>query len=462
MVEWIASYMERSGEQSVRSRVEPGEVFGALPDSAPETGESWDAIFRDIERIVLPGLTHWQSPRFFGYFPANSSGPAILGDLLSAGLGVQGMLWSTSPACTEIETRVLDWLARLIGLPERFVSTEGVGAGVIHGTASEAVIVAMVAARERAIRGGADPAKLVAYTSTQAHSSIVKAAMVAGLGAGRVRLVGVDERLRMNPAALEAAMASDRREGLAPFFVAATLGTTSSGAVDPLDDVGRLAADAGAWLHVDAAWAGSALVAPEHRWMIEGVDRADTFNFNPHKWLLTNFDCSALWVADRNDLIRALSITPEYLRTKESDAGEVIDYRDWQIPLGRRFRALKLWFVMRAYGAEGLREHIRRGVRHGELFEKLARESEWFELACERSLSLVCVAHRDGDGATMNAMEQVNASGEALFTHTKLPTPAGERAVIRLAAGGARQTDEDVRTAFAALERAAAEVAQSS
>jgi len=457
LVDWIADYMERAGDRPVRSRARPGEVFAALPEAPPERPEPWDAILRDLDEIVLPGLTHWQSPRFFGYFPANASGPAILGELVSAGLGVQGMLWSTSPACTEIETRTLDWLARLIGLPERFLSTSGRGAGVIQGTASEAALVAMVAARERAIRGGARAESLVAYTSTQAHSSIVKAGMVAGLGAERVRLVGVDERLRLDPSRLEAEIERDRGAGLTPFFVAATLGTTSSGAVDPLDSIGRLAESEGAWLHVDAAWAGSALVAPEHRWMIEGVERADTFNFNPHKWMLTNFDCSALWVADRRDLTRALSITPEYLRTKESDAGAVIDYRDWQIPLGRRFRALKLWFVMRAFGAEGLREHVRRGVRHGELFERLARESDVFEVVGERSLSLVCVAHRAGDAATLSAMERVNDSGEALFTHTKLPTAGGERAVIRLAAGGARQTDEDVRAAFAALERAAAE-----
>jgi len=455
-VEWVAAYMERAGEHPVRSRAEPGDAFNALPAEAPEAPEAWEDIFRDLDGVVLPGLTHWQSPRFFGYFPANASGPAIIGELLSAGLGVQGMLWSTSPACTEIETRALDWLGRLVGLPEQFLSESGAGGGVIQGTASEAALVAMVAARRRAETRGAAGA-LVAYTSTQAHSSIEKAAVIAGIGRENVRRVTVDDRLRMDPAALGRAMERDAAAGRAPFFVAATLGTTSSGAVDPLDEIGRVAERSGAWLHVDAAWAGSALVLPEHRWMTAGVERADTFNFNPHKWLLTNFDCSALWARETAALTDALSITPEYLKNAASESGRVIDYRDWQVPLGRRFRALKLWLVMRAYGANGLREHVARGVRHGELFEALVRESRWFELACPRSLSLVCAAHVDGDAATRRAMDAVNDSGEAFFTHTTLPSAGGERVVIRLAAGGAATTDGDVRRGFAALERAAGE-----
>jgi len=447
--------MERVGEFPVRAGVEPGAVFGALPADAPESPDGWDGVFHDLDTVVLPGLTHWQSPRFFGYFPANASGPAIIGELLSAGLGVQGMLWSTSPACTELETRVLDWLGRLIGLPAAFLSESASGGGVIQGTASEAVLVAMVAARRRAWRAGAT-GELVAYTSGQAHSSIEKAAMIAGVGRENVRRVEVDDQLRMDPKALNAAMDEDKTSGRAPFFVAATLGTTSSGAVDPLGEIGAVSGRAGAWLHVDAAWAGSALVLPEERWMIEGVERADTFNFNPHKWLLTNFDCSALWARETAAITDALSITPEYLKNAASDSGKVIDYRDWQVPLGRRFRALKLWLVMRAYGADGLREHVRRGIAHGALFESLVRESEHFELACERSLSLVCAAHVRGDTATRTSMEAVNESGEAFFTHTTLPDGAGgERVVIRLAAGGASTTEEDVRRAFAALERAA-------
>ncbi len=455
MVEWIASYMERVGDYPVRSQSAPGDVFGALPREAPEAGEGWDDIFADLDGVVAPGLTHWQSPRFFGYFPASASGPAILGEMLSAGLGVQGMLWSTSPACTEIETRVLDWLGRLIGLPESFLSESERGGGVIQGTASEAALVAMVAARRRALATGRD-GELVAYCSGQAHSSIVKAAMVSGIGRENVRLIDVDERLRLRPDALAEAIGLDAASGRVPFFVAATLGTTSSGAVDPLAEIGAISAGAGAWLHVDAAWAGSALVLPETRWMTEGVALADSFNFNPHKWLLTNFDCSALWTRDARAITDALSITPEYLRNAPSDSGSVIDYRDWQVPLGRRFRALKLWFVLRAYGAEGLRAHVRRGIAHAELFESLVRESDVFEMACERSLALVCFAHTGGDAPSRAAMERVNDSGEAFFTHTTLPgAEGGERFVIRFAAGSAQTEEDDVRRAFAALERAA-------
>ncbi len=446
--------MERVGGLPVRSRCAPGEVFDALPREAPEDGEAWDEVFEDLEQIVLPGLTHWQSPRFFGYFPANASGAAIIGELLSAGLGVQGMLWSTSPACTEIETRVLDWLGRLAGLPEVFLSESERGGGVIQGTASEAVLVAMVAARERALASGRG-GELVAYCSSQAHSSIVKAAVISGLGRENVRLIGVDEKLRVRADLLAEAVELDVASGRVPFFVTATLGTTSSGAVDPLEEIAGVCEGCGAWLHVDAAWAGSALVAPEHRWMIGGIERADTFNFNPHKWLLTNFDCSALWARDTRAITQALAITPEYLRNAPSDSGAVIDYRDWQAPLGRRFRALKLWLVLRTHGAKGLREHIARGIGHAELFESLVRKSDVFELACERALSLVCFAHRNGDVKTRAAMESVNDSGEAFFTHTTLLVDGGERVVIRFAAGGVNTTEGDVRRGFAALEGAA-------
>ncbi len=328
---------------------------------------------------------------------------------------------------------------------------------MIQGTASEAVLVAMVAARERSRREGRG-GELVAYTSSQAHSSIVKAAMVCGVGRENVRLVGVDEKLRMRVDELGRLMREDVASGRMPFFVAATLGTTSSGAVDPLAGICDVAgAHDGVWVHVDAAWAGSALVLPEERWMIAGVEGADSFNFNPHKWLLTNFDCSALWVRDSRAVVGALSITPEYLRNAASDAGAVIDYRDWQVPLGRRFRALKLWFVLRASGAEGLREHVRRGIGHAELFEGLVRGSERFEVVGERSLALVCFAHRGGDEVTRAVMDRVNESGEAFLTHTSLPMAGGaERVVIRFAAGGVRTTDGDVRRAPAALEGAAA------
>lgn len=441
----------------MRAAVSPGDVLGALPERAPEAGAdggTWDAILEDVERIVLPGLTHWQSPGFFGYFPANGSWPAVLGDLLSTGLGVQGMLWQTGPAITEVETRMLDWMAGLCGLPERFLST-GAGGGVIQGTASEATLVALVAARHRLRRARPDvvPGSLVAYTSGQAHSSVLKATRIAGVD--RLRVVPTDDKHAMDVASLRAMLAEDVAAGLAPFFVCATAGTTGSGAFDAIDGVAgvrdELAGDA--WLHVDGAWAGSAAVCPEHRGFLAGLERAESYCFNPHKWLLTSFDCDLFYVSDRAVLVDALSVTPEYLRNSASDSGAVIDYRDWQVPLGRRFRALKLWFVMRHYGAEGLRAHIRQHVAWAQWLEAQVRADGRFELAAPRSLSLVCLRLADGDdGATRALLEAANATGRVLLTHTTLPDGSGgERYTIRVAIGGTNQRFEDVEALWALL-----------
>ncbi len=484
VVELILDYQTRAcREGPVMPRVEPGEVRGALPTHPPERGEPWSRILEDVREIVLPGLMHWQSPDFYGYFPANASEPAILADLLCSGLGVQGMLWQTSPACTEIETRVMDWLGRMIGLPDRFLSEdeagpEGRGGGVIQGTASEAVVVAMHTARHRAAAREADaPARgLVAYCSDQAHSSVAKAAMITGVGEANVRTIESDAALAMRPEALAAAIAEDRAAGRVPFFVCATLGTTSTGAFDPLEAIGRVIEEdaargqpgwpsVGAWLHVDAAWAGAALVCPEHRWMLAGAAHADSFNFNPHKWLLTNFDCSALWVADRHGLVESLSITPAYLRNRASDEGAVIDYRDWQIPLGRRFRALKLWFVIRHYGVEGLRAHIRAHVGAAEVFESLLRADDRFEMPLARSLTLVPFRLRDDpDDARLRALvDGLNASGEMFLITTRVPLGEGRRVrtVGRFVVGATRTTEADVRRAWARMAAEADRVCQS-
>ncbi|MCU0727574.1 MAG: pyridoxal-dependent decarboxylase, partial [Planctomycetes bacterium] len=310
VIDWIASYMERVEELPVLSRVRPGEVSARLPPAAPVRGEPFEAVLRDVEEILLPGITHWQSPNFFAYFPANASGPAILGDLLSAGLGVQGMLWATSPACTELETRVLDWVVSLLDLPASFLST-GAGGGVIQDSASSAALCALLAGRERATgfrsnaRGG--DGKLTAYASTQAHSSIEKAVGVAGLGRANLRLVDVDERFALRPEALEAAIAADRSAGLVPCFACATVGTTSSNAVDPVRAVGEICHRHGLWLHCDAAMAGTAALCPEHRHLLDGLELASSFCFNPHKWMFTSFDCDCFWVRDRGALILALT-----------------------------------------------------------------------------------------------------------------------------------------------------------
>jgi aromatic-L-amino-acid decarboxylase len=428
VVDWIAAYLERVETLPVMAQVQPGDIRARLPASPPEEGEPFEAILADVDRILLPGITHWQSPNFYGYFPANASGPAILGDLLSSGLGVQGMLWAASPACTEMETHVLDWLADLLGLPERLTS-RGTGGGVIQDTASSATLCALVAARERA-SGAGGPMAL--YASTQANSSVEKAAVIAGLGRGGFRAIAVDGAFAMRPEALDRAIGADRAAGVTPAMVVATVGTTSSAAVDPVPDIAQVCRRHGVWLHVDAAYAGSAAVCPELRWLHQGLELVDSYTVNPHKWLLTNFDCNAFYVADRAALVRSLSILPEYLRNRATESGAVIDYRDWQVPLGRRFRALKLWFVIRWYGAAGLRRHIRHHVALArDLAERIAGDPR-FEIVAPVRLGLVCFRLRAGDEAGRRLMDQLNASGALFLTHTSLD----DRFVLRLAVGG--------------------------
>jgi len=443
----IADYHEHgAGEAPVLSRAAPGEIAAMLPAHAPDTGEPWDAILTDIDRIVMPGLTHWQSPNFFGFFPANASYPAILGELMAAGLAVQGMLWQTSPACTEVETRVIDWLGEIIGLPESFLSRSANGGGVIQGTASEATLVALVAARRRiCVRTGREHPPCAVYCSDQAHSSVVKAAMIAGLGAASVRKIAVDTNLAMDPASLAAAMEADAAAGIHPALVVATVGTTSTGAIDPIRAIAEISTHHDAWVHVDAAWAGSAAVCPEHRAMIDGVEGVRSFSFNPHKWLLTNFDCAAFWTTDRRALTDALSITPEYLRNAASDAGAVTDYRDWQIPLGRRFRALKLWFVIRHYGVRGLQAHIREHIRIAEVLGGWIAADPRFEVPVPRSLSLVCVRLRAGDEATRRLLTRTNESGRAFLSHTVVPIAGRPTYLIRISIGATRTEERHVR-----------------
>jgi aromatic-L-amino-acid decarboxylase len=450
LVDWIADYRERVGELPVLSRVEPGEIRAKLPAEPPERGESFEAVLADLSDIVLPGITHWQSPSFFAYFPSNASFPSVLGDLASTGLGVQGMLWATSPACTELETHVMDWLVSALGLPEGFRSTSD-GGGVIQDTASSAALCALVAARERATGYAAghdgDPGNLVAYASTQAHSSIEKAVRLAGWGTRNLRLIEVDDGFRMCPQELAAAMDADRRAGLTPAFVCATVGTTSSLAIDPLARIGAACREHGGgavWLHVDAAMAGTAALCPEHRGIHDGLELADSYCFNPHKWMFTAFDCDCFWVRDRAALVRSLSVLPEYLRNRATESGKVIDYRDWQVPLGRRFRSLKLWFVLRHYGLEGLRHHVRRHVELAEAFASWVDADERFELVVPRSLNLVCFRYRGSDEDNEALLLRLNASGALFLTHTRL----GERYVLRMSIGQAETEESHVRAAW--------------
>jgi aromatic-L-amino-acid decarboxylase len=428
MVDWVAAYMERVEDLPVYPRVSPGAIRALLPAEPPVEGEPWEAIAADLDRVVVPGTVGWQSPSWFAFFPANVSGPSILAELASAGLGQQGMLWATSPACTEIETHVLDWLVGMLGLPEAFRS-DGAGGGVLQDSASSAALTALVVARSR-MPDGAGP--LVAYVSTQTHSSVEKDARVAGIP--HLRLIDVDDAFAMRADLLAAQVAADRAAGLTPFFVAASVGTTSSLAVDPVQAIGELCAREGLWLHVDAAMAGVATICPEHRSLNDGLELAASYSTNPHKWLLTNFDCTLFYVRDRAALIAALSIVPEYLRNAASAGGAVIDYRDWQVPLGRRFRALKLWFVIRHYGVRGLQEFIREGVSLAEELVAWVAEDDRFALAAPPRLGLVCLRHVDGDDATRHIVEAVNASGRSALTQTSL---AG-RYVLRISVGQAQ------------------------
>ncbi|SPE58734.1 putative aromatic amino acid decarboxylase [Verrucomicrobia bacterium] len=457
VIDWLADYQQRVAALPVMSQLEPGKVRASLPAEPPERGESFEAILADVDNLIVPGLTHWQSPNFFAYFPANNSGPSILGELLCAGLGVQGMLWATSPACTELETHVLDWLAGMLGLPDRFKSA-GAGGGVIQDTASGAVLCALLAARERATafqsnQRGCD-GRLTAYTSSQAHSSVEKAVKIAGLGAANLRLIEVDARFAMQPTTLAQQIVRDRQAGLTPCFVCATVGTTSSTALDPLAEVGRLCREQNVWLHVDGAMAGTAALCPEFRYIHTGLELSDSYAFNPHKWMFTNFDCDCFYVADRAALIRTLSVLPEYLRNAATESGAVIDYRDWQVPLGRRFRALKLWFVIRHYGVEGLRHHVR---RHIELAQELARwvgASSDFELLAPAPLNLVCFAHRAGDDFNRRLLELLNRSGKLYLTHTVLKG----RYALRMCVGQTHTEATHVRQAWTLIEQTAREL----
>jgi aromatic-L-amino-acid/L-tryptophan decarboxylase len=454
VVDWIADYYARIESFPVLSPAEPGHIRASLPPDPPTQGESFPTILADVEKLILPGVTHWQSPNFYAYFPSNTSGPGILGDLLSSGLGVQGMLWATSPACTELETHVLDWLVQMLGLPQKFLSTSS-GGGVIQDTASSASLCALLAARERATNFASNArgcnGKLVAYTSSQAHSSLEKAVQIAGIGKENLRLIEVNETFAMRPEALSRQIEQDRHAGLVPFFVCATVGTTSSNAIDPVAEIGRLCRENKVWLHVDAAMSGTAALCPEFRHIHSGLEFADSYCFNPHKWMFTNFDCDCFYVADRKTLIQTLSVLPEYLRNKATETGAVIDYRDWQIPLGRRFRSLKLWFVIRHYGVDGLQHHIRQHVELAQSFAGWVKQDERFELAAPTPLNLVCFRLKGGDDINQRLMDRLNRSGDLYLTHTRL----NDRMALRFCVGQTNTASRHVEQAWKRIQEEA-------
>ena len=455
VIDWIADYYENIEKYPVLSQAKPGEIKASLPDNPPQKSESLDEMMRDVDEKIMSGITHWQSPNFYAYFPANTSFPAILGDLVSSGLGVQGMIWATSPAATELETRVLDWLVDMMGMPEKFKSTS-TGGGVIQDTASTSALTAVIAARERATKFQSNEKgvqqKLVAYISTQTHSSIEKAIKIAGIGKENLRLIGVDEKFAMRADLLKTQIQQDKKDGFTPFFVCAALGTTSSNAMDPLKDIGEICRQENCWFHVDAAMSGTAMLCPEFRFLQEGVELADSYCFNPHKWMFTNFDCDVFWVANREELINTFSILPEYLRNQATESGEVFDYRDWHIQLGRRFRSLKLWFVIRHYGVEGLQHHIRKHVEMAQNFKNWVEESEDFEIFVEPPLNLVCFKHNAGDDFNMKLMNAVNETGKAYFTHTKL----NGQVVLRMSIGQTNTEEKHVKETWDLIQETAA------
>jgi aromatic-L-amino-acid decarboxylase len=456
VVDWIADYLADVGGLPVLARVEPGDVRRSLPASAPTEGEAMEDIMADFRELVLPGVTHWNHPSFHGYFAVTGSGPGILGEMLSAALNVNAMVWRSSPAATELEELTLSWLRELVGLPPAF-------RGVIQDTASTSSLVALAAAREVGLpeareRGLAEAPRARVYASEQAHSSIDKAAMTLGLGRDGVRKVAADGHFRMDPAALEAAVADDLAAGLRPLAVVATVGTTSTASADPVDAVARVAAHHGLWLHVDAAYAGAAAIVPELRPHFAGWERADSIVLNPHKWLFTPVDCSALLMRRPEAVRRAFSLVPEYLRTTEE--GETTQLMDYGVALGRRFRALKLWFVLRYFGREGIVRRLREHVRIARwLADQVDEEPGWERAAPVHFSTVVFRRAREGadpaeqDRETETVLEAVNASGEAFLSHTRL----GGRLWLRLAIGNLRTTRAHVERTWARLRDAAPE-----
>lgn len=454
LVDWMADYLGDVGTRRVVPDVKPGAIRHALPDAPPDQAEPFERVVADFERLILPGMTHWNHPGWFAYFAGNNSPPSILAEMLTATLGAQCMSWQTSPAATELEQVTMEWLARMLDLPAGFT-------GVIQDTASTATLVALLSARERASgfageRLGVEQGLRV-YASAEAHSSVAKGVKLAGYGAEALRAIRVDEKYALRPDALEEAMARDAAAGLVPACVVATVGTTSSTAIDPLPAIAEICRRHGAWLHVDAAWAGSAAIIPELRWILDGVEHADSLVLNPHKWMLVNFDLSAYFVRDVDTLLRTFTITPEYLRTRHDP--DVANFRDWGIQLGRRFRALKLWFVIRSYGVEGLRTVFRRHVALAREFAGWVSAAADFELLAPAPLGLVCFRYRPAavaaddprlDALNRELLARVNASGRVFLTHTVL----GGRYTIRLAVGQRCTEREHVEEAWRLVREA--------
>lgn len=423
VMEWIDAYFKRLESLPVKSKVKPKEIYDHLPADPPTSPESLDQILQDLNEVILPGITHWQHPNFHAYFPANSSLESVLAEFITAAVGAQCMIWDTSPAAAELEERVMEWLRDSMGIPAHFE-------GVIQDTASSATLVAILTAREvktdfRSNEEGV-PNNLRIYCSTETHSSIEKAVGISGIGKKNLIKIPVDEQMRLRPDLLEAQILEDLQQGLIPCCVVAAVGTTGTVAVDPLPELAAICEQHDVWLHVDAAYAGTALLLPEYQWMIEGIEQADSFVFNPHKWMFTNFDCTVYFVKEADILIKSFEVLPEYLKTKSR--GQVNDYRDWGIPLGRRFRALKLWFVIRSFGMDGLRARLRHHIALNEQFARSVATAPGLELVTPPFLNFCAFRWKPEAGlgeSRLNELnerllEAINQSGQLFLSHTKI------------------------------------------
>lgn len=440
IADWIADYLRDLELYPVQPAVRPGSIRKQIPAAPPMEGGSLDQIMADFQTVVFPGLTHWGHPGFYGYFPANTSPPSILAEMLVAGIGAQCMSWSTSPAATELEQAMMEWLRQMLGLPEHFT-------GVIQDTASTATLVALITARDEAARRlGVSVDRLAVYTSEEANVSVPKGARLAGFRPEHIRSIETDENAVMSIPALEQAIASDKAAGLTPCCIVPTVGTTGSVAIDPVAAIGLICEREKAWLHVDAAFAGVAPILPELRWLFDGIERADSIVLNPHKWLLVNFDCSAYFVRDPAALQRSFGTSAEILRG--SADSEVANFRDWGIQLGRRFRALKLWFVIRSYGVEGLQALLREHIRLGKLFASWVDADDAFERIGEASLATVCFRMTQPDPVNRDLLGRVNATGKVFLTGTMLKG----RYVIRLALGHLSSTEGHLREAWELIQ----------
>ncbi|XP_047541785.1 histidine decarboxylase isoform X1 [Vanessa atalanta] len=461
MVDYIADYLENIRDHRVYPGVQPGYLHKRLPTEAPQLPEKWDDIFKDVEDHIMPGIVHWQSPHMHAYFPALTSYPSIMGEMLSSALNVLCFTWASSPAGTELETIAMNWLGKLLGLPECFLNekNDSPGGGVIQTTASEATLVSLLAARTRALMelASLNPdlqssellGHLICYCSDQAHSSVEKAGLI---GLVRMRYIESDENQCMRGAKLEEAILNDKAKGLVPFWVCATLGTTGSVAFDNLREIGEVCEKHSAWLHVDAAYAGSCFICPEYRHWLDGVDLADSFAFNPSKWLMVNFDCTAMWVRDSTALHRTFNVNPIYLRHENS--GKAIDYMHWQIPLSRRFRALKLWFVLRSYGVVGLQKHIRESVRLAQKFEALVLADQRFDIPQPRNLGMVAFRLKGDNTLTERLLKKLNGRG---YIHA-VPACFKGVYVIRFTVTSQRTTNQDILDDWNEIKKVASEI----